>query len=245
MASVPNTLRSRYRLKCCVRSSANPGLTSRGRAKTRPNRLRKKPASNALTCAVARRRVIAMKANSTALVAISAGACNTPRTGSAGAGGATTVFDAAVDAIGMGPLYPRQSRGPPTTCAGYNGATVRHRVHRWGNDVHLKIFAGLILLAYGMQMLAAPMPVAKDKPSVPTAPPRNEGEGPYSQLILRGVTVIDGTGSPAYGPADVVIEGNRIVSVKSVGNPGAPIDASKRPKLAAGGKEMDLSGYYV
>src|SRR6202008_877376 len=32
--------------------------------------------------------------------------------------------------------------------------------------------------------------------------PSGEGAGPYAQLILRGVTVIDGTGAPAYGPAD-------------------------------------------
>ena len=57
-------------------------------------------------------------------------------------------------------------------------------------------------------------------PKVLPAPPRHEGEGPYSQLILRNVTVINGTGAPAFGPADVVIENNRIVQVMSVGAPG-------------------------
>jgi len=92
---------------------------------------------------------------------------------------------------------------------------------------------------------AAPLPVADGKLSVPGAPPRAEGDGPYTQLILRGVTVIDGTGAPAYGPADVVIEGNRIVTIESVGAPGLPIDAKKRPKLKAGGHEIELSGSYV
>ena len=77
------------------------------------------------------------------------------------------------------------------------------------------------------------------------APARQEGDGPYSQLILRNVTVIRGTGAPAFGPADVVIEGNRIVDVVSVGAPGGVKEAPDRPKLAAGGKEMDLRGHYV
>ncbi len=93
--------------------------------------------------------------------------------------------------------------------------------------------------------LSAPLPKASEKSKVLPAPPRNEGDGPYAQLILRGVTVIDGTGAPAYGPADIVIEGDRIVRVESVGNPGAPIRADKRPKLSANGREIDLSGHYV
>jgi hypothetical protein len=77
------------------------------------------------------------------------------------------------------------------------------------------------------------------------APARAEGEGPWTQLILRGLTVIRGSGAPAFGPADVVIEGNRIVDVAIVGNPGAPIDASKRPALRPGGQELDLAGHYA
>lgn len=37
------------------------------------------------------------------------------------------------------------------------------------------------------------------------------------RLVLRGVTVIDGTGGPPYGPADVVIEGDRISAIVSAG----------------------------
>lgn len=83
------------------------------------------------------------------------------------------------------------------------------------------------------------------QPKVQPAPTRREGEGPYSQLILRNVTVITGTGSPAFGPADIVIEGNRITHVASVGAPGGSKEDPKRPKLAAGGREMDLRGHYV
>jgi len=108
-------------------------------------------------------------------------------------------------------------------------------------------FAGVFLATtmFHMATVSFATAAAEGKPEVTPAPPRHEGEGPYTQLILRGVTVINGTGSPAFGPADVVIEGNRIVKVQSVGNPGSSIDEKRRPKLAAGGHEMDLSGQYV
>lgn len=77
------------------------------------------------------------------------------------------------------------------------------------------------------------------------APARAEGEGPYPQLILRGATVVNGTGAPPFGPADVVIEGNRIVSITVVGNAGTKINPVGRPALIAGGREMDLSGQFL
>jgi Amidohydrolase family len=90
---------------------------------------------------------------------------------------------------------------------------------------------------------ATPANNPKDK-SIPPAPPRAEGEGPFARLILRGATLINGTGAPAIGPVDIVIEKNRIVRVESVGQPGA-IDPDKRPKAAKGDKEIDLSGMFV
>ena len=81
--------------------------------------------------------------------------------------------------------------------------------------------------------------------AVAPAPARDEGEGPFPQLILRGVTVVTGTGAPAYGPVDIVIEGDRIVDVAIVGTANHPIRDDARPKLAPGGREMDLAGHYV
>ncbi len=75
------------------------------------------------------------------------------------------------------------------------------------------------------------------------APDREEGEGPFDRLILRGVTMINGTGAPPMGPVDIVIEGNRIVEIEGVGAPNLPIDETKRPKDAT--REIDLSGSYV
>lgn len=78
------------------------------------------------------------------------------------------------------------------------------------------------------------------------APPRNVGEGPYARLILRNLTVVDGTGSPAYGPADVVIEGDRIAAIHLVGHPKGPrLQPVERPEPGPGGHELDLTGHTV
>jgi len=88
-------------------------------------------------------------------------------------------------------------------------------------------------------------PKDKKDRSIPEAPPRAEGEGPFPRLILRGVTLIDGTGAPPVGPVDIVIEKNRIAQVAVVGSPGRPVDPEDRPEAKPGDHEMDLSGMYV
>ncbi len=80
---------------------------------------------------------------------------------------------------------------------------------------------------------------------VEKAPQRAEGDGPYSQLIIRGVTLINGNCAPPIGPVDIVVENDRIVKVANVGYPGVPIDSEKRPKLAEGGHELDCEGMYL
>jgi imidazolonepropionase-like amidohydrolase len=71
----------------------------------------------------------------------------------------------------------------------------------------------------------------------------DEGEGPFERLILRGVTVIDGTGAPPRGPVDLVIEGNRIAEVKGIGAVKGKIDEDERPENAT--RELDLAGSFV
>jgi len=79
---------------------------------------------------------------------------------------------------------------------------------------------------------------------VPHAPPRgDEGEGPFQRLIIRGATMVDGTGAPPVGPVDIVIEGSRIVEVRSVGAPNVPIREARRPQGAT--RELDAHGMYV
>jgi hypothetical protein len=78
-------------------------------------------------------------------------------------------------------------------------------------------------------LLAAALPAAAQ--TIP-APDRSqgEGEGPFQRLIIRGGMVIDGTGAPPAGPTDIVIEGNRIVSVQTVGYPGVAINEGVVPE---------------
>ena len=80
---------------------------------------------------------------------------------------------------------------------------------------------------------------------IPKAPEKKEGEGPWDQLIIRGVILINSTGAPPIGPMDIVVEKNRIVNIVNVGAPGVPIVASKRPVLKPGGKELLTEGMYL
>lgn len=70
-------------------------------------------------------------------------------------------------------------------------------------------------------------------------------EGPYSQLIIRGATLINGNGAPPIGPVDITVENNKIVGIDVVGYPGVAIDDSKRPVLKKGGKEIEANGHYI
>ncbi len=72
---------------------------------------------------------------------------------------------------------------------------------------------------------------------------RSEGDGPYKRMVIRGATLINGTGSPPIGPVDIVIQDNRITDVRSVGYPGVPINEKRRPKK--GDYEINASGQYV
>jgi len=81
--------------------------------------------------------------------------------------------------------------------------------------------------------------------TVKKAPEVQEGIGPFTQLIIRGVTLIDGTGAPPVGPVDIVVKQNRIVRIETVGYPGVAIKQERRPRLEEGGKELDCSGMYL
>ena len=98
-------------------------------------------------------------------------------------------------------------------------------------------------------MLAVAMPAAAQltdpDESIPEAPPRSRGEGPFERLILRGVTLIDGTGAPPVGPIDIVVEQNRITEIRSVGFPGVRVQEEGRPQAQSGDKVLELDGHYV
>ena len=100
----------------------------------------------------------------------------------------------------------------------------------------MRILACIILLI----AIPATQVVAQE---VDTAPPRDEGDGPYERLVLRGSTLIDGTGAPPIGPVDIVVENDRIVEIRTVGYPGVPINEERRPE--PGDREIDATGMYI
>ena len=67
----------------------------------------------------------------------------------------------------------------------------------------------------------------------------------HDQLIIRGVTLINGDGSPPRGPIDVVVRKNIISNIQVVGYPGVEINESSRPKLEEGGIEINANGMYL
>jgi len=98
------------------------------------------------------------------------------------------------------------------------------------------ISAGLVALSVAFGGVAT---TAQDS----EVPARAEGEGHYDRLVIRGVYIIDGTGAPPYGPADIVVENDRISEVRVVGTPGVPINPDHRP--AKGTREIDAEGKYL
>lgn len=77
------------------------------------------------------------------------------------------------------------------------------------------------------------------------APARKPGEGagPFRKMVIRNATIIDGTGAPPRGRFDIVVEGNRISSIKQSGWPGLPSAANRAPNDAD--YEIDATGMYV
>jgi Amidohydrolase family len=98
-------------------------------------------------------------------------------------------------------------------------------------------------IAPGEEYISAAMggPVHPPEP----APTRRTGEGagPFKRMVIRGATLVDGTGAPAIGPVDIVIENDKIARIVSVGYPKVPIKESRRPEK--GDYEIDASGMYV
>ena len=110
-----------------------------------------------------------------------------------------------------------------------------------------QLFTFLLIVMLSLTSLSG-LAKAPEQPALPSHTPtpdrpEGEGEGPFERLIIRGATVIDGTGSPPSGPMDIVIEDNRIVDMVNVGYPGLEIDSSKRPQNAT--REIDAHGAYV
>jgi imidazolonepropionase-like amidohydrolase len=77
------------------------------------------------------------------------------------------------------------------------------------------------------------------------APARKTGEGlgPFKKMVIRGVTLIDGTGGPPLSPMDIVIEGNKITAVRQAGWPGMAETPNREPRDFD--HEINGKGMYV
>lgn len=65
----------------------------------------------------------------------------------------------------------------------------------------------------------------------------------YQRIVIRNAMVVDGNGTPASGPKDIVIEGSRIREIVSFDPISALQGTARRP--AAGDVEIDATGKYV
>jgi cytosine/adenosine deaminase-related metal-dependent hydrolase len=61
-------------------------------------------------------------------------------------------------------------------------------------------------------------------------------------LVIRNATIIDGAGTPAIGPADIVVKGNRIAEIVWLDPVSVANGRAKRPTAAT---EIDATGKYV
>jgi len=107
--------------------------------------------------------------------------------------------------------------------------------------------AGLLCAIPAVSGLAQSPAAQATKPragAVP-APARQPGEGagPFRKMVIRGVTLIDGSGAPPRGPVDVVVENNIITSIEAAGTPGLPLVDGRAPRDAD--YELDATGMFM
>jgi len=110
----------------------------------------------------------------------------------------------------------------------------------------LAVAAGAVVVAQQTRTAAAaPAPQAPRAEGLTPAPNRAPGEGlgPFKTLAIRGVILIDGTGGPARGPVDIIVENNRIAAIRSAGTPGLPLRPNRPPQKPD--YELDATGMYL
>ena len=98
----------------------------------------------------------------------------------------------------------------------------------------MKKLINILLLFMSLNLFAAPL----------SAPDRQRGEGPFERLVLRGVMVVNGEGAPPVGPMDVLIKGNRITEVRSLGIV-KPVPEENRISTLPGDRVMELEDHYL
>ena len=66
-----------------------------------------------------------------------------------------------------------------------------------------------------------------------------------ARLIIRNATVVDGNGTPARGPFDIVVEGNTITQVVALDPVAMRSGGQRRPTADGRTAEIDATGKYV
>lgn len=101
------------------------------------------------------------------------------------------------------------------------------------------------MLAAALLALGAQGAWAADRAKMLPTPARaaGEGEGPYTRLVIRGATIVEGDLSPPVGPVDIVIEGGRIAAILPAGTPWLPMKPNRPPADAT--REIDATGMMV
>jgi imidazolonepropionase-like amidohydrolase len=92
-----------------------------------------------------------------------------------------------------------------------------------------------MLIAILALSLIAPMTSAQSRQKI-------ESGKRYARLVIRNATIVDGNGTPASGPKDIVIEGNRIAEVVPLDPVALKEGRARRPE---GDAEIDATGKYV
>lgn len=79
---------------------------------------------------------------------------------------------------------------------------------------------------------------------IETPPPRRFGEGPFSRLVIRGCTLIDGTGAPPAGNTTVVVEGDRIARIINGDAAELPV-VTQSERQGGADRVIDATGMYL
>ncbi len=84
--------------------------------------------------------------------------------------------------------------------------------------------------------------------SIEAQAPRASPAQRYERLLIRNAMIVDGTGNPARGPMDIVVQGTTIAAIR----PASPIDEFGTGRVAAGERPepgydrvIDATGKYV
>jgi len=106
----------------------------------------------------------------------------------------------------------------------------------------LALLAGLDLTTGAAHLVAQVPNTERAAPPYQLGPQPTHGTRP-KRLVIRAAIIIEGNGTPAEGPKDIVIEGNVITDIVTLDATAVKNGTARRPR--AGDAEIDATGKYV